>query len=35
MGLLAPMFMIVLVLWSLTLIARSLEDVFNPRLREL
>jgi len=35
MGLLAPMFMIVLLLWSLTLIARSLEDVFNPRLREL
>jgi peptide/nickel transport system permease protein len=35
MGLLAPMFMIVLLLWSLTLIARSLEDIFNPRLREL
>ncbi len=35
MGLLAPIFMIVMLLWSLILIARSLEDVFNPRLREL
>lgn len=35
MGLLAPIFMIVMLLWSLTLIARSLEDVFNPRLREV
>jgi peptide/nickel transport system permease protein len=35
MGLLAPIFMIVMLIWSLTLIARSLEDVFNPRLREL
>ena len=34
LGLLAPIFMIVMLLWSLTLIARSLEDVFNPRLRE-
>ena len=33
-GLLAPIFMIVMLLWSLTLVARSLEDVFNPRLRE-
>lgn len=35
MGLLAPIFMIVMLIWSLTLIARSLEDVFNPRLREI
>lgn len=35
MGLLAPVFMIVMLLWSLILIARSLEDIFNPRLREL
>ena len=35
MVLLAPMFMIVMLIWSLTLIARSLEDVFNPRLREI
>lgn len=35
MGLVAPIFMIVLVMWSLTLISRSLEDFFNPRLREL
>lgn len=34
LGLLAPIFMIVMLLWSLTLVARSLEDVFNPRLRE-
>jgi peptide/nickel transport system permease protein len=34
MVLLAPIFMIVMLIWSLTLIARSLEDVFNPRLRE-
>jgi peptide/nickel transport system permease protein len=35
MSLAAPIFMIVLLLWSLTLVARSLEDVFNPRLREV
>jgi peptide/nickel transport system permease protein len=35
MGLLAPVTMVVLLLWSLILIARSLEDVFNPRLREV
>ena len=35
MGLLAPIFMIVMLIWSLTLIARSLEDIFNPRLREM
>ena len=35
MGLLAPIFMIVMLLWSLILISRSLEDVFNPRLREI
>lgn len=35
MGLLAPVFMIVMLLWSLILIARSLEDVFNPRLRKI
>lgn len=35
MSLIAPIFMIVLLLWSLTLVARSLEDVFNPRLREV
>lgn len=35
MSLAAPIFMIVMVLWSLTLVARSLEDVFNPRLREV
>lgn len=34
-GLLAPIFMIVMLIWSLTLVARSLEDVFNPRLREI
>jgi peptide/nickel transport system permease protein len=34
LGLIAPIFMIVMLLWSLTLIARSLEDIFNPRLRE-
>lgn len=32
--LLAPIVMIVLLMWSLTLVARALEDVFNPRLRE-
>jgi peptide/nickel transport system permease protein len=32
LGLLAPIFMIVMLLWSLTLVARSLEDVFNPRI---
>ncbi|HWV25197.1 MAG TPA: ABC transporter permease [Thermomicrobiales bacterium] len=35
LGLIAPIFMIVMLLWSLTLVARSLEDIFNPRLREL
>jgi peptide/nickel transport system permease protein len=35
MGLIAPIVMIVLLIWSLTLVARSLEDIFNPRLREL
>lgn len=35
MSLVAPIFMIVMLLWSLTLVARSLEDVFNPRLREV
>lgn len=35
MGLVAPIFMIVMLLWSLILVARSLEDIFNPRLREL
>jgi peptide/nickel transport system permease protein len=35
MGLLAPIFMIVMLIWALTLMARSLEDIFNPRLREL
>jgi peptide/nickel transport system permease protein len=35
MSLAAPIFMIVMLLWSLTLVARSLEDVFNPRLREV
>ena len=34
MFLLAPIVMIVLLMWSLTLVARALEDVFNPRLRE-
>ena len=34
MYLLSPIFMIVLLMWSLTLVARALEDVFNPRLRE-
>ena len=34
MGLVAPIFMIVMLMWSLILVARSLEDVFNPRLRE-
>ncbi len=32
--LLTPIVMIVLLMWSLTLVARALEDVFNPRLRE-
>ena len=32
--LVAPIVMIVLLMWSLTLVARALEDVFNPRLRE-
>jgi ABC-type dipeptide/oligopeptide/nickel transport system permease subunit len=31
----APIFMIVVLMWSLILVARSLEDIFNPRLREL
>lgn len=35
MGLVAPIFMIVMLIWALTLVARSLEDIFNPRLREL
>ncbi len=35
MSLASPIFMIVMLLWSLTLVARSLEDVFNPRLREV
>lgn len=35
MGLVAPIFMIVILMWSLILVARSLEDIFNPRLREL
>lgn len=35
MSLAAPIFMIVMLLWSLTLVARSLEDIFNPRLREV
>lgn len=35
MGLVAPIFMIVMLMWSLILAARSLEDIFNPRLREL
>lgn len=35
LGLIAPIFMIVMLLWSLTLISRSLEDIFNPRLREV
>lgn len=35
MGLVAPIFMIVMLMWSLILVARSLEDVFNPRLREI
>jgi len=34
MGLIAPIFMIGMLIWALTLVARSLEDVFNPRLRE-
>ena len=34
MYLIAPIVMIVLLMWSLTLVARALEDVFNPRLRE-
>ena len=33
--LLSPIVMIVLLMWSLTLVARALEDVFNPRLREV
>ena len=32
--LISPIVMIVLLMWSLTLVARALEDVFNPRLRE-
>jgi peptide/nickel transport system permease protein len=35
MGLLAPVTMVVLLMWALILVARSLEDVFNPRLREV
>lgn len=35
MYLASPIFMIVLLMWSLTLVARALEDVFNPRLREV
>lgn len=35
MYLVAPIVMIVLLMWSLTLVARALEDVFNPRLREV
>lgn len=35
MSLAAPVVMIVLLMWSLTLVARALEDVFNPRLREV
>lgn len=35
MGLVAPIFMIVMLSWSLILVARSLEDIFNPRLREI
>ena len=35
MYLIAPIVMIVLLMWSLTLVARALEDVFNPRLREV
>lgn len=31
----SPIVMIVLLMWSLTLVARALEDVFNPRLREV
>lgn len=34
MYLLSPIVMIVLLMWSLTLVARALEDIFNPRLRE-
>lgn len=34
MYLVSPIVMIVLLMWSLTLVARALEDVFNPRLRE-
>lgn len=34
MYLISPIVMIVLLMWSLTLVARALEDVFNPRLRE-
>ena len=33
--LVSPIVMIVLLMWSLTLVARALEDVFNPRLREV
>lgn len=33
-ALLAPIAMIALLIWGLTLIQRSLEDVFNPRLRQ-
>lgn len=33
--LLAPMFMIILLQLSLVMISRTLEDVFNPRLREV
>lgn len=35
MGLVAPIFMIVMLMWSLILVSRSLEDIFNPRLREV
>lgn len=35
MYLMSPIVMIVLLMWSLTLVARALEDVFNPRLREV
>lgn len=35
MSLASPIFMIVMLIWSLTLVARALEDVFNPRLREV
>ena len=35
MGFIAPVFMVVMLMWSLILVARSLEDIFNPRLREV